>query len=74
VEIDRASSVPPYQQIGDYPPTSRLPGVEHIVQDTGVARMTARKALRTLREEGWAYASIGMGTYVAPRADWPAGE
>jgi DNA-binding GntR family transcriptional regulator len=84
VDIDRASSVPPYQQIadqlraaiirGDFPPRSRLPGVEHIVQDSGVARMTARKALRILREQGWAYDSIGMGTYVAPRDQWPADE
>jgi GntR family transcriptional regulator len=81
VDIDRASSVPPYQQIADqlraqilsgaFPPRSRLPGVEHIVQDTGVARMTARKALKTLREEGWAYATVGMGTYVAPQEQWP---
>jgi DNA-binding GntR family transcriptional regulator len=81
VEIDRASSVPPYRQIagqlraaiisGELPPGTRIPGVEQISQQYGVARMTSRKALRVLREEGWSIVTVGLGYYVAPREQWP---
>ena len=77
------SPVPPYVQIaddlrariidGEFAPGTRLPGVETIVQETGVARMTARKALRVLREQRWAIVTVGLGTYVAPREQWPEG-
>jgi DNA-binding GntR family transcriptional regulator len=83
MEIDRASAVPPYQQIaghlraailrGELAPGARMPGVEQTVQEWGVARTTARKALSLLRDEGWSFASIGLGYYVAPREQWPAG-
>jgi GntR family transcriptional regulator len=81
VEIDRASATPPYQQVagqlrarivsGEIAPGSRLPSAETIVQETGIARMTARKALKALRDAGYAYVSSGMGTYVRPREQWP---
>lgn len=83
VQIDRASSVAPYRQVaeqlreqirsGALAPGDQLPSAETIVQSAGVARMTARKALKLLRDEGWAFASIGLGTYVAPREEWPQG-
>lgn len=83
MEVDRASPVPPYQQIagqlrarivsGELAPGARLPGVEQICQEAGIAKMTARKALRVLREQGWAMVTVGLGTYVAPREQWPAG-
>jgi len=81
MEIDRASPVPPYRQIaaflraailrGDFAPGSRLPGVEQTVQEWGVARTTARKALAAVRDEGWSFASVGLGYYVAPQEQWP---
>lgn len=81
MEIDRASAVPPYQQIanqlrarilsGELAPGSRLPSADTLAQEYGVARMTARKALIVLRDENWAFASSGMGTYVRPREQWP---
>ena len=81
MEIDRASPVPPYQQIaaylraailrGDFAPGSRLPGVEGLVQEYGVARTTARKALSLIRDEGFSFASVGLGYYVAPQEQWP---
>jgi GntR family transcriptional regulator len=81
VEIDRASPVAPYRQIADYlrarilsgdlAPGARLPGVEQICQEAGVAKMTARKALRVLRDEGYGMVTVGLGTYVAPREQWP---
>jgi DNA-binding GntR family transcriptional regulator len=83
MEIDRASPVPPYQQIaahlraailsGELAPGSRLPGVEQTVQEWGVARTTARKALALIRDEGYSFASVGLGYYVAPREQWPGG-
>jgi DNA-binding GntR family transcriptional regulator len=83
MEIDRASPVPPYQQIaghlrarilsGDLAPRGRIPGVEALVQEYGVARTTARKALTVVREEGYSFASVGLGYYVRPREEWPQG-
>jgi GntR family transcriptional regulator len=84
VEVDRSSAVAPYVQVagqlrdmitrGVLAPGSRLPSADSIAQEAGIARMTARKALRLLRDQGWAFASIGMGTYVAPRDQWPQGD
>jgi GntR family transcriptional regulator len=81
VEVDRGSDVPPYQQIaadlrhrilsGEYPPRSRLPSAEGISQETGVAKLTARKALRLLVAEGLAVIRPGWGTFVSPRDAWP---
>ena len=83
MEIDRVSPVPPYQQIaghlraailsGELAPGARLPGVAALVQEYGVARTTARKALTVIRQEGLSFASVGMGYYVAPREQWPQG-
>ena len=36
-----------------------------------MARTTARKALALIRDEGWSFASVGLGYYVAPREQWP---
>lgn len=81
MEVDRASSIPPYRQIaaqlraaiadGTWPAGSRLPGVITIMQETGVAALTARKALHVLVGEGYAHIQPGMGTYVTPREEWP---
>jgi DNA-binding GntR family transcriptional regulator len=81
VEVDRSSPVAPYVQVanqlrdailaGVYEPGSRLPSVEAIVQEAGIAKLTARKVLKRLREQGYAQVSMGMGTYVAPRENWP---
>jgi DNA-binding GntR family transcriptional regulator len=84
MEVDRASSLPPYVQIADQlremitsgrlEPGARLPSADFLVQDVGIARLTARKSLKLLRDEGWAYVSSGMGTYVAKREHWPGGD
>ena len=83
MEVDRSSPVAPYLQIagqlremilsGALEPGSRLPSAETITQEAGVARLTARKALKVLRDEGLAMATVGMGTYVRPREQWPEG-
>lgn len=72
--VDYDSPVPAYRQVaavlrdrissGQYQPGRRLPSVRGLVQEFGVAELTARKALRVLADEGLAQVSPGMGTYV----------
>ena len=72
--IDYDSPVPAYRQIagvlrgeiesGERAPGSRLPSITTLMQEYGVARVTASKALRLLVTEGLAEMSTGMGTYV----------
>jgi DNA-binding GntR family transcriptional regulator len=79
--IDRDSDVPPYQQIadrlrsqirsGELAPRSRLPSIERLVQEEGIARMTARKALAVLVDEGYARRVSGLGTFVVPAEQMP---
>ena len=73
-KIDTDSPVPPYRQVaaflrgqierGELPPGRRLPSIADLVQEYGIARTTAGKALRLLVDEGLAEVSPGMGTYV----------
>jgi DNA-binding GntR family transcriptional regulator len=77
VKIDKDSPVPPYRQVaailrgqiesGELPPGRRLPSIADLVQEYGIARTTAGKALRLLVDEGVAEISPGMGTYVTGR-------
>lgn len=74
--IDHESAVPVYRQVaavlrarieaGTYQPGRRLPSVRDLVQEFGIAQLTARKALRVLVDDGAAEMSPGMGTYVKP--------
>ena len=50
---------------------ARQPPAVDINQDAGIAKMTARRALQVLVQEGYAYVRAGMGTYVTPRDEWP---
>jgi DNA-binding GntR family transcriptional regulator len=81
VAVDRNSDVPPYRQIadrlreqiraGELAPRSRLPSIERLVQEDGVARLTARKALGVLVDEGYARRVSGLGTFVVPADQMP---
>jgi len=72
--IDYESSTAPYRQVaailreriisGKYRPGQRLPSINDLVGEFGVARTTAGKALRLLVDEGVAELSQGMGFYV----------
>jgi GntR family transcriptional regulator len=72
--INYASPIAPYRQVaailreriesGAYQPGLRLPSINDLVQEFGVARTTAGKALRLLVAEGTAELSEGMGFYV----------
>lgn len=72
--LDYDGPVPVYRQVaailrariesGEYQPGRRLPSTRGLVQEFGVAELTARKALRVLVDEGVAEMSPGMGTFV----------
>ena len=77
---DSKSASPPkalYQKIkeyileqirsGQWPPESRVPSENQIVETLGVSRMTANRALRELTSEGHLERVQGVGTFVAQR-------
>ncbi|WP_331738566.1 GntR family transcriptional regulator [Embleya sp. NBC_00896] len=51
-------------EAGEYRPGDRLPGENVLAKDFGVAVMTARAALRVLRNQGLAEARRGAGVFV----------
>ena len=73
--IDRASAVPLYYQIhqhllrqieeGGLKPGDLLPSEQEISGSTGVSRMTARQAVKSLCDVGVAYSRRGRGTFVS---------
>lgn len=75
--VDHDSNVPPYRQIaavlrrqiesGEIRQRQRLPSIATLVQEYGVARTTAAKALKVLVDEGLAEVVPGWGTYVTER-------
>jgi GntR family transcriptional regulator len=77
VTVDHQSNVPPYRQVaailrarieaGELAPKQRLPSIADLVQEYGIARTTASKALRVLADEGLAEVVPGWGTYVTNR-------
>lgn len=72
--IDPEGPVPLYQQVagvlrqqiadGTLPPDRLVPSATRLVQEYGVARGTALRAIGLLVEEGLAYVVPGKGTYV----------
>ncbi|GAA1289725.1 MULTISPECIES: GntR family transcriptional regulator [Streptomyces violaceusniger group] len=74
---------PPYQQAaeairaeikaGKLKPGEQLPSHRELQERFGIANMTARSALRVLREEGLIYTVQGRGSYVVD-AIGPGGE
>ena len=49
---------------GELAPGGRLPGEADMAAEYGVAKMTARRAVRELRERGLVRTVIGKGSYV----------
>jgi DNA-binding GntR family transcriptional regulator len=74
--IDRWGPVPLYRQIADavrkriedreLRPGDLVPSESRLMADHGVARTTARRAIRELREAGLVYTVQGEGTFVGP--------
>ncbi|NVI88248.1 GntR family transcriptional regulator [Actinomadura sp. BRA 177] len=83
MSIDHEGDRPVYLQIadiiagriasGDLQPRRRIPSESDLVQEHGVARDTARRAVAHLREQGLVYTVPQRGTFVSPPAD-PADE
>ncbi|MGX1909834.1 winged helix-turn-helix domain-containing protein [Streptomyces phaeochromogenes] len=60
---------------GDLRPGARLLGERDLAEEYGVANLTARRAVRELRERGLVVTLPAKGTFVAyPEADEPAGD
>jgi DNA-binding GntR family transcriptional regulator len=81
-EIDRSHHNPPYRQIanmlreaivrGYIPVGDKLPSEAALIQGFGVARMTVRRALKELSDEGLVHAVHGRGVFVQ-QVDQPDG-
>jgi GntR family transcriptional regulator len=77
VTVDHEGKTPLYLQIagilreaierGDYPPGRAIPSESRLMQEYGVARLTARHAVRVLAGEGLVEVVPGRGAYVAER-------
>jgi GntR family transcriptional regulator len=57
---------------GELRPRLPIPSEPALMGEFGVARDTARKAVRVLREEGYVTTLKGMGSFVRDEEDWPA--
>jgi len=76
--IDPTALLPPYRQIagilrrriesGQYPPDTRIPTESELVEAFEVARMTARRAIAALRDEGLIYTVPQRGSYVTRKS------
>jgi GntR family transcriptional regulator len=72
--IDYDSETPPYKQVsgilaariksGELPPGARVPSITTLVQEFGIAKNTARRALNDLVEQDLAVIRQGWGTFV----------
>ncbi|HEX5297694.1 MAG TPA: hypothetical protein VFW50_11960 [Streptosporangiaceae bacterium] len=79
MEVDRFSDTAPYIQIAEQlraaivagEITARLPSARDVAQDAGVAQFTALKALRLVREWGYARVTVGLGAWAVKPEDWP---
>lgn len=77
VTVDHEGPQPVYQQIaailrarieaGELVPDRPVPSESRLMQEFGVARETARKAVRVLVAEGLVYVVQGRGAYVVGR-------
>ncbi|WP_055481633.1 GntR family transcriptional regulator [Sphaerimonospora mesophila] len=76
--LDRDGPVPVYKQIaeiirerigsGALPPGQPMPSEAQLEAEYGIARTTARRVARELREQGLVYTVQGEGTFVGDKA------
>ncbi|TMR14308.1 GntR family transcriptional regulator [Nonomuraea turkmeniaca] len=57
---------------GELRPNRAIPSEETLMRRHGVAKVTARKAVAHLREQGWVITVPYRGTYVSAPEDWPS--
>lgn len=77
MEIDYDAPESPHRQIaawlrdriesGELQPGRKIPSETDLVGEFGVARTTARRAVKLLRDEGWITTTGGRGSYVTDR-------
>jgi GntR family transcriptional regulator len=77
VTVDHDAPRPVYLQVadilraaierGELVPDRAIPSEARLMQEHGIARETARKAVRVLADEGLVYVVQGRGVYVARR-------
>ncbi|MFC7918394.1 GntR family transcriptional regulator [Streptomyces sp. NPDC057386] len=82
--VDHESETPVYMQIaayviadierGEIPVGRRIPSESALVQRYGVARETARAAVRHMREQGYVRTVPQRGSFVVDRSKPAAGE
>lgn len=76
--IQKESAIPLHAQLAEmlraqirqqqYLPGDQLPSERELCEQFGISRITVRKALGTLTQEGLVYSTVGKGSYVsAPR-------
>ncbi|MFF7203867.1 GntR family transcriptional regulator [Streptomyces sp. NPDC008141] len=75
MSLPKDSDTPPYRLVaeelrrqirsGRLKPGERVPSSRHLEAHYTIANMTARSALRVLRDEGLIYSMPGRGNYVA---------
>jgi len=81
VTVDHEGKTPIYLQIaailrdridsGELRPGRPVPSETTLIQAYGVARLTARKAVRVLVDEGLVEVVTGRGAYVVPEDERP---
>jgi GntR family transcriptional regulator len=79
MKIDRGSSIPSYVQIaeqlkaeilsGNLVPGSRLPAESELINSSKLSRITVRKGLELLVDEGWIVRKQGLGSFVRGAVD-----
>lgn len=72
--VDRDLPVAPYVQVarqvqamiesGEVAPGGKIPSEQRIVQETEVARSTARRAVALLRDQGLVVTAAGFASYA----------
>ncbi|MGH3220045.1 MAG: GntR family transcriptional regulator [Streptosporangiaceae bacterium] len=72
--VDHESAVPVYRQVaailreaiqrGDYRPGRPIPSETRLADEWGISRLTVRKGVRVLVDEGLVHVVQGRGTYV----------
>ena len=77
IRIDLRSREPSYLQLaaalreriesGEIPPEDALPSITYLVQETGLAVGTVRKAIKVLADEGLVVTVPGRGSFVTKR-------
>lgn len=81
--LPQSSDRPPYRLVADdlrrqilvgrLAPGEQVPSSRILQEDYGIAGMTARSAVRVLRDEGLVHTEHGRGTFVANSLPAPAG-